>query len=499
MTAAQGAVRSTEWRRLPLSLTELCIDTLLRCGQSFRWRNVNNQWHCVLQGRIVSLEQDSTYLHYRTIWPSSAHLRKEAAVTTLTSLNSTCPLPKVIKEAVDDDGKDDADGTAALLRSYFALSHSLSALYHQWASTDPNFARRAMAFTGIRILNQDAWETLVAFICSSNNNISRISQMVQNLCIHYGPYIGTVEGIAFHDFPHPEALMGEDIEANLRKLGFGYRAKYIAETARIVTTERPAGWLDSLRNPECPPAGVCDRTPLGDKRGRGEKDHTDPAPPSTYRAAHEALLGLAGVGPKVSDCVCLMGLGWGESVPVDTHVWQIAQRDYAFAKGSRTKTFTKTMYDAIGDHFRRIWGPQAGWAQSVLFTANLKSFSEQASSGGKATKAEDVGLVKVEESQETGLASLVTRTTKRKAVKVEEHEELALTISAPRTTRTRTVVVEERKATVPATSNTQARKRKTVAMDTPLKFKGETKKKVARVKSSSLRTSKRIGLRDKGS
>ena len=38
-----------------------------------------------------------------------------------------------------------------------------------------------------------------------------------------------------------------------------------------------------------------------------------------YRTAHEELLALQGVGPKVADCVCLMGLGWGEAVPVDTH------------------------------------------------------------------------------------------------------------------------------------------------------------------------------------
>ena len=49
-------------------------------------------------------------------------------------------------------------------------------MYQQWTASDTNFAKRAPAFTGIRILNQDAWETLVSFICSSNNNISRINR-----------------------------------------------------------------------------------------------------------------------------------------------------------------------------------------------------------------------------------------------------------------------------------------------------------------------------------
>ncbi|KLU81506.1 hypothetical protein MAPG_00594 [Magnaporthiopsis poae ATCC 64411] len=38
---------------------------------------------------------------------------------------------------------------------------------------------------------------------------------------------------------------------------------------------------------------------------------------------------------------------------------------------------SKAMYDAVGEHFRLLWGPQAGWAQSVLFTANLRAFSDR--------------------------------------------------------------------------------------------------------------------------
>lgn len=252
--------------------------------------------HCVLRGRLVSLKQDATHLHYRVTWPAS---------------NSIPPTPpaSVPPPERKGAGPEDSDDTAALLHHYFALSHSVSALYQQWAASDANFARRAPAFTGIRILNQDAWEALVAFICSSNNNISRISQMVQKLCLHYGPFVATFHGEAFHDFPTPHALAGDDVETRLRELGFGYRAKYIVSTARTVAFERPEGWLLGLRNPECPAFGE-----TAPERGKGG----DQTPMPTYRAAHDALLGLTGVGPKVADCVCLMGLGWGEAVPIDT-------------------------------------------------------------------------------------------------------------------------------------------------------------------------------------
>jgi N-glycosylase/DNA lyase len=273
------------------------------------------------------------------------------------------------------------DDTEELLRRYFSLNLDLGALYDQWSKADANFQKKAPAFQGVRILGQDAWEALICFICSSNNNISRISQMVgsmtstqiqqhlltplqvHKLCNHYGPLIGYVDGEAMHDFPSPEALTGKTVEAHLRELGFGYRAKYIADTARVVALEKPSSWLESLRNPKHDGLNVSS-IPSG-TTGR-----------ATYKEAHEALLSLTGVGPKVADCVCLMGLGWGESVPVDTHVWQIAQRDYKFGK-SKVKTLNKATYDAVGDHFRSIWGDYAGWAHSVLFTADLKEFSSR--------------------------------------------------------------------------------------------------------------------------
>lgn len=119
-----------------------------------------------------------------------------------------------------------------------------------------------------------------------------------------------------------------------------------------------------------------------------------------YRSAHEALLELQGVGPKVADCVSLMGLGWGEAVPVDTHVWQIAQRDYKFGKGGKHKSLTKATYDAVGDHFRSLWGKEAGWAHSVLFTADLRAFSERLSAKVELIKEEDEKVVKVDEDNQ---------------------------------------------------------------------------------------------------
>lgn len=54
---------------------------------------------------------------------------------------------------------------------------------------------------------------------------------------------------------------------------------------------------------------------------------------------------------------------------------------------------TRATYDVIGRYFRQLWGKEAGWAHSVLFTADLKSFSEQPNSA-KVEKEESKILYK---------------------------------------------------------------------------------------------------------
>ncbi|KAL3451690.1 DNA glycosylase [Aspergillus insuetus] len=375
----------SEWRKLPISLSELCINTTLRCGQSFRWHKLpeNDEWRCVIYGRLLSLKQDPTHLYYRTYSAASA-----------------------------TNGADHTeDTTLAIIKHYFNLTSNLTTLYAQWSSSDPNFRKKATQFTGIRILRQDAWEALVSFICSSNNNISRISQMVEKLCVNYGDHVADIDGRAYHDFPSPERLAdGGDVEARLRSLGFGYRAKYIYQTALIVAKQKDEGWLNSLRNPEAPAFGVDSKEAV-----REGDDKVPPEGRSGYREAHEKLLELQGVGPKVSDCVCLMGLGWGESVPVDTHVWQIAQRDYKFGKGGN-KSLTKATYDAVGNHFRKLWGKEAGWAHSVLFTADLRTFSDRLVATTKKTEVKVDVKVK-EEGEEDGTKITATTAVKNLALK----------------------------------------------------------------------------------
>ena len=164
------------------------------------------------------------------------------------------------------------DDVRALLADYFRLDVSLAQQYREWSAADPVIRQHAASFRGIRMLRQDPVENLFTFICSSCNNIARITQMVDKLCVRYGARVGD-----YHAFPAIARLAADDVEADLRALGFGYRARSIQQAAQLIMRERSAEWLASLR-----------------------------AVP--YAVARANVTALPGVGPKVADCVCLMSL-----------------------------------------------------------------------------------------------------------------------------------------------------------------------------------------------
>ncbi len=84
---------------------------------------------------------------------------------------------------------------------------------------------------------QDPVECLFSFICSSNNNISRIKKMLDTLREQYGDFLfQDSEGSKYFSFPSLDRLAEID-EMELRKYGFGYRAKFIVKSAKILQVQ----------------------------------------------------------------------------------------------------------------------------------------------------------------------------------------------------------------------------------------------------------------------
>ncbi|XP_061864046.1 N-glycosylase/DNA lyase [Colius striatus] len=316
------------WRSLRCPAAELRLDLVLASGQTFRWwESSPGAWTGVMGGRVWTLRQDRDRLWY-TVYGEEEEDERPAEAAKLDSAEMD-----------------------QILRDYFQLDVGLRGLYRTWGAADPLFQSVAKDFPGVRVLRQDPVECLLSFICTSNNHISRITTMIERLCCAFGRRLCCLDARPVHAFPSLSALTGVDAEARLRALGFGYRAKFVSGSARAVAEGLGAEGLRQLR-----------------------------AVP--YAEARRVLCALPGVGTKVADCVCLMALDKAEAVPVDTHVWHIARQRYGAALGGRS--LTPRAHQQIGDFFRGLWGPRAGWAQAVLFCADLRKGQELAGSRERA-------------------------------------------------------------------------------------------------------------------
>jgi N-glycosylase/DNA lyase len=164
--------------------------------------------------------------------------------------------------------------------SYFALNRDYEFL--ETALKKIPVLKLAYKFSpGIRILKQDPWETLISFIISQNNNIKRIKGLIDKLC----RLAGTPIDDEVYAFPSAEQLANLTLE-DLKKVGVGFRARYILSAANRVLTGR---------------------LELG-KLGTKSSDF-----------AKAALMKIDGVGPKIAACVLLYGFGRYNVAPVD--VW----------------------------------------------------------------------------------------------------------------------------------------------------------------------------------
>lgn len=196
---------------------------------------------------------------------------------------------------------------------------------------------------GLRLLEQDKFENILSFICSANNNVKRISSMVKFLANTFGAFEGEIQGEKFYSFPIVEDFKAqEETTAILLENKFGYRASRISQAVDYIASKGSKSYLENLSALD-------------------------------YQNAFEELCKIPGVGSKVADCICLMSLKHYKSVPIDTHMFQVAQRDYGFKLNA--KTFTPKEYRRAKELFQNEWGQYSGVVQLVILFKDFISIN----------------------------------------------------------------------------------------------------------------------------
>lgn len=162
-------IQASQWYSLDNEPLELSLDRTLPCGQSFLWRRywkeANHQayWLGVVDDTIVQLYQAGNLgpVYFQPV----------------RSLAGPKPVEQIKRR----------------LAEFFNLHISYASLVKQFCKADPRFEKVAKDTIGARVLSLDPLECLCGYLCSSNNHIQRISNMMQYIAQHGDP-IGEMEG-----------------------------------------------------------------------------------------------------------------------------------------------------------------------------------------------------------------------------------------------------------------------------------------------------------------
>lgn len=220
------------------------LSETFNCGQCFRWNQISgNEFVGVAFERVVKILKE-----------------KNKIVLTGASVSEDFYL---------------------IWKNYFDLSTDYGEIRLSLSKLDNNLKLACKYAPGIRILQQEPWETLCSFIISQNNNIPRIKGIVERLCKNFGDEIEP----QFFSFPSNTRL-AELSKSDLVPLKCGFRDEYILDAAKKVSS----GEVDFEKIKNLP-----------------------------INEARRELMKIKGVGPKVAECTLLYGFHRLEAFPVD--VW----------------------------------------------------------------------------------------------------------------------------------------------------------------------------------
>ena len=267
------------------------LKDIFDCGQCFRWNEEDDgSYTGVFKGNVLNVSKNDKEITFKGVCNGN------------------------IKDIVED---------------YFDLKRDYEKIKEELSKIDENMKTSIEYGKGIRILNQDLFETIISFIISANNNIPRIKGIIERLSKKYGDEI-IWNGKEYYAFPTAKSLKDVSVK-EYRDLGLGFRDVRLYETVKRIL------------------------------EGKVDLEELENNPNTTE--VREKLLTLSGVGPKVADCILLFSdLKRFEVFPIDVWVRRV-MNDLYIKNEDETKVNKKQIEKLAQEKF----GDLAGLAQQYLF------------------------------------------------------------------------------------------------------------------------------------
>lgn len=264
---------------------------IFECGQCFRWeKQEENHYIGIVKNNVIEIKQKGKDIQFKSI------------------------------------GEDNLE---KLVTNYFDLNRDYQKIQNQLKQTDESMENSIEYGKGIRLLNQELWETIISFIISANNNIPRIKGIIERLSKNFGKEI-IYNQKKYYTFPTPEELKDVTIQ-QYRELGLGFRDKRVYETVQKILNNEVE--LEKLKQN------------------------------SNTLEVREKLLEIPGVGPKVADCILLFSdLKRLEVFPIDVWVRRVMNELYI-----KQEDENKVSKKQIEELAKQKFGDVAGLAQQYLF------------------------------------------------------------------------------------------------------------------------------------
>lgn len=261
------------------------ITHIFDCGQCFRWNKEDDgSYTGVVKNKVINISQNND---------------------------------KIIFDNIKYDDYE------TLIKDYFDMDTDYEDIKRQ-INVDEIISKSIEFGQGIRILNQDEWETMISFMISANNRIPMIKKVIENLSTSFGDYICNYRGKDHYAFPSAEQLSKVPLE-EIQQCKAGFRSERIKEAANRFLYEKEI--IYSLRS-------------------------------KTYDVGLEYLKTYKGIGDKVANCILLFSMKQFDTFPVDVWVRRIMQTLYVGDKTSDKdiKVFAENKF-----------GKFSGYAQQYLF------------------------------------------------------------------------------------------------------------------------------------